>query len=78
MKNFISKTNILKFNKEFKNCSTCKISRNALTRSNINDIAMDENNPSEIEFLVADINSDGVVDVLDIIILVNSILGDWT
>ncbi len=41
MKNSISKTNIAKFNKDFKNCSTCKISRNALVRSNINDIAMD-------------------------------------
>ena len=30
MKNSISRTNILRFSKEFKNCPTCKISRNAL------------------------------------------------
>ena len=41
MKDSISKTNISKFNKAFKDCPTCKISRNALTRSQINDIAMD-------------------------------------
>ena len=41
MRDCISKTNISKFNKEFKNCPTCKISRNALTRSQINNIAMD-------------------------------------
>ena len=41
MKDSISKTNILKFNKDFKNCPTSKISRNALTRTQINDIAMD-------------------------------------
>ena len=41
MRDSISKTNIARFNKEFKNCPTCKISRNALVRSNINDIAMD-------------------------------------
>tara|TARA_Y100001970_G_scaffold266212_1_gene354595 strand:+ start:64 stop:1404 length:1341 start_codon:yes stop_codon:yes gene_type:complete len=41
MKDSISKTNISKFNKAFKDSSTCKISRNALTRSQINDIAMD-------------------------------------
>ena len=31
--------------------------------------------PSNEEFSKADMNSDGVIDVLDIIILVNSILG---
>tara|TARA_B100002051_G_scaffold275879_1_gene321413 strand:+ start:65 stop:1405 length:1341 start_codon:yes stop_codon:yes gene_type:complete len=41
MKDSISKTNISKFNKAFKDCPTYKISRNALTRSQINDIAMD-------------------------------------
>ena len=41
MKSSISKNDISKFNKEFKNCSTCKIARNALTRSQINDVAMD-------------------------------------
>ena len=41
LKNSISKSNISKFNKDFKNCPTCKISRNALTRTQINDIAMD-------------------------------------
>ena len=40
MRECISKTNISKFNKEFKNCPTCKISRNALTRTQINNIAM--------------------------------------
>ena len=32
--------------------------------------------PSEVEFSAADLNSDGVVDVLDIVILANSILED--
>ena len=32
--------------------------------------------PSDDEFSAADMNSDGVVDVLDIVILVNAILGD--
>ena len=41
MRDSISKSNITKFNKNFKNCSTLKISRNALTRTQINDIAMD-------------------------------------
>ena len=42
MKNrMITKSNISKFNKTFKSCPTCKISRNALTRTQINDIAMD-------------------------------------
>ena len=31
--------------------------------------------PSDNEFSAADMNSDGVVDVLDIVILVNAILG---
>ena len=41
MRDSISKTNISKFNKNFKNCPTNKISRNALTRTQINNIAMD-------------------------------------
>ena len=41
MQDSISKTNISKFNKDFKNCPTNKISRNALTRTQINNIAMD-------------------------------------
>jgi hypothetical protein len=41
MRDSISKSNISKFNKEFKNYPTHKISRNALTRTQINDIAMD-------------------------------------
>jgi len=41
MRDSISKNNISKFNKSFKNCPTRKISRNALTRTQINDIAMD-------------------------------------
>jgi bleomycin hydrolase len=41
MKNAISKNDISKFDEEFKSCSTRKISRNALTRTQINDIAMD-------------------------------------
>ncbi len=41
MKDSISKTNITKFNKEFKSNPTNKISRNALTRSQIDNIAMD-------------------------------------
>jgi len=41
MRDSISKTNISKFNKDFKNCPTNKISRNALTRTQINNIAMD-------------------------------------
>ena len=38
MKDSISKTNIKKFNKEFSACPTFKIARNALTRSDINEI----------------------------------------
>ena len=41
MKNSISKLNIKKFNKEFHSCPPCKIARNALTRSDINNVAMD-------------------------------------
>ena len=41
MKDSISKKNISTFDKHFKSCPTHKISRNALTRSQINDIAMD-------------------------------------
>ena len=41
MRDSISKTNISKFNKDFKDCPTNKISRNALTRTQINNIAMD-------------------------------------
>ena len=41
MQDSISKTNLSKFNKDFKNCPTNKISRNALTRTQINNIAMD-------------------------------------
>ena len=41
MQDCISKTNISKFNKEFKNSPTSRIARNALTRTQINDIAMD-------------------------------------
>ena len=40
MRDSISKTNINKFNKEFKSCSSGKITRNALVRSDINNIAM--------------------------------------
>ena len=40
MRESISKTNISKFNKKFKSCPTGKISRNALTRSQINNVAM--------------------------------------
>tara|TARA_Y100000588_G_C14211676_1_gene906959 strand:+ start:66 stop:1406 length:1341 start_codon:yes stop_codon:yes gene_type:complete len=41
MRESISKSNINKFNKEFKSCSTYRISRNALIRSDINNVAMD-------------------------------------
>ncbi len=41
MRDSISKTNISKFSKDFKSCPTNKISRNALTRTQINNIAMD-------------------------------------
>ena len=41
MKSAISKTDISKFDTDFKGCSARKISRNALTRTQINDIAMD-------------------------------------
>ena len=41
MKDSISKTNIKKFNKEFYACPSFKIARNALTRSDINNVAMD-------------------------------------
>ena len=41
MRDSISKTNINKFMKEFNSSSTGHITRNALVRSNINDVAMD-------------------------------------
>ena len=41
MKDSISKTNIKKFNKEFNACPNFKIARNALTRSDINNVGMD-------------------------------------
>ena len=41
MRDSISKTNITRFNKDFKNYPTYKITRNALVQSNINDIAID-------------------------------------
>ena len=41
MKDSISKINIKKFNKEFYACPSFKIARNALTRSDINNVAMD-------------------------------------
>ena len=41
MKDSISINNILKFNKDFNSNPTNKITRNALTRSQINNIAMD-------------------------------------
>ena len=41
MRDSISKTNINKFTKEFKSSATSRITRNALVRSNINDVAMD-------------------------------------
>ena len=41
MRESISKSNLKKFNQEFKKCSTHRISRNALTRSDINNVAMD-------------------------------------
>ena len=41
MQDSISKNNISNFTKEFNSCSSNKISRNALTRTQINNIAMD-------------------------------------
>ena len=41
MRDSISKTNINKFTKDFKSSATSNITRNALVRSNINDVAMD-------------------------------------
>ena len=41
MQDSISKKNITNFTKEFNSCSSNKISRNALTRTQINNIAMD-------------------------------------
>ena len=41
MRDSISKTNINKFTKDFKSSATSNIARNALVRSNINDVAMD-------------------------------------
>ena len=40
MKDSISNINIKKFNKKFNSCSSFKVARNALTRSDINNIAM--------------------------------------
>ena len=41
MRDSISKSNINKFTREFKSCGSCRISRNALVRSSMNDVAMD-------------------------------------
>ena len=38
-------------------------------------IVIETYEPSDDEFSAADMNSDGVVDVLDIVMLVNAILG---
>ena len=40
MRDYISKTDISKFNKSFDSSALNKISRNALTRTQIDDIAM--------------------------------------
>ena len=40
MRDSISKTNINKFTKDFKSSSTSNITRNALVRSNINDVRL--------------------------------------
>jgi hypothetical protein len=39
-------------------------------------IVIETYTPSDDEFSAADMNSDDVVDILDIVILVNAILGD--
>ena len=41
MRDSISKSNLSRFTKEFKSCGSSRISRNALIRSNMNDVAMD-------------------------------------
>ena len=41
MRDSISKSNINKFTREFKSCGNCRISRNALVRSSMTDVAMD-------------------------------------
>jgi len=55
MQDLISKSNISKFNKDFNSCSTSKISRNALTRTQINDIAMDWNTFRKTDHTYSDI-----------------------
>ena len=37
-------------------------------------IILDNYNPSDLEYLLADLNEDGVVDVLDVVAVVNLIL----
>ena len=55
MQDSISKNNISKFSQDFKNCPTNKISRNALTRTQINDIAMDWDAFRKIDHTYSDV-----------------------
>ena len=57
MRDSISKTNIKNFNKDFKSCDSCKISRNALVRSDINNIAMNWDNFRLIDHTYSDMIS---------------------
>ena len=57
MRGPISKTNISKFDKEFKSCGSCRVSRNALVRSDINNIAMDWDGFRTIDHTYSDVIS---------------------
>ena len=57
MRDSISKTNIKNFNKEFKSCGSNKISRNALVRSDINNVAMDWDSFRLIDHTYSDVIS---------------------
>ena len=57
MKNLISKTNLNKFNKAFNSNKAAKISRNALVRSDIDNIAMDWDGFRSVDHTYSDVVS---------------------
>ena len=65
-------------NKDFKNCPSCKISRNALTRTQINDIAMDWDAFIKFPFLKIGITKQSdFVSVIFVVLIVNFITSSY-
>ena len=57
MRGPISNKNLRTFDKEFQSCGSCKVSRNALVRSDINNIAMDWEGFRAIDHIYSDVIS---------------------